>query len=86
MFAIDLVIDVHKLCCWLQCCWTVSGGFDCEEDAARAHDVMAIKSRGLKSSTNYDHKDYEHLLLTLENLSKVAATSILYVLSRARCT
>ena len=48
-----------------------SGGFDCEEDAARAHDVMAMKCRGVKSTTNYDHKDYEHLLPRLEKISKV---------------
>ena len=62
-----------------------SGGFDCEEDAARAHDVMAMKCRGTKSTTNYDHKDYEHLLPRLENISKVAAFSFLTALSYAWC-
>ena len=47
-----------------------SGGFNCEEDAARAHDIMAMKCRGLKSTTNYEHKDYEHLLPRLEKISK----------------
>lgn len=48
------------------------GGFDCEEDAARAHDVMAIKCRGKQSTTNYDRKDYEELLPQLDKLSKVS--------------
>lgn len=48
-----------------------SGGFDCKEDAARAHDVMAMKCRGVKSTTNFDHKDYEHLQPRLERISKV---------------
>lgn len=53
-----------------------SGGFDCEEDAARAHDVMAMKCRGMQSTTNYDHQDYEHWLPKLEKLSKVCCLPV----------
>ena len=62
------------------------GGFDCEEDAARAHDVMAMKCRGMNSTTNYEHKDYEHLLPRLEKLSKVGCLFCLDALSYALCT
>ena len=33
---------------------------------------MAMKCRGLKSTTNYDHQDYEDLLPQLEKLSKAS--------------
>ena len=49
-----------------------AGGFDKEEDAARAHDVMAVKCRGMKSITNYNHTDYKDLLPQLEKLSKAS--------------
>ncbi|KAL3137596.1 hypothetical protein ABBQ38_004877 [Trebouxia sp. C0009 RCD-2024] len=59
------------------------GGFDCEEDAARAHDVMALKCRGKQSTTNYDRKDYEELLPQLEKLSK---DNVRQLLMRKACT
>ena len=58
----------------MQRCGAHAGGFDCEEDAARAHDVMAMKCRGLSSITNYSHSDYEDLLPKLDKLSKVLAS------------
>ncbi|DBA91594.1 TPA: AP-2 complex subunit beta [Trebouxia sp. C0004] len=47
------------------------GGFNSEDDAARAHDVMAIKCRGADSITNYSPDDYSTLLPQLQKLTKV---------------
>ncbi|KAL0029642.1 hypothetical protein WJX79_010174 [Trebouxia sp. C0005] len=46
------------------------GGFNSEEDAARAHDVMAIKCRGADSITNYSPDDYSTFLPQLQKLTK----------------
>ncbi|KAL0053246.1 hypothetical protein WJX82_003131 [Trebouxia sp. C0006] len=46
------------------------GGFNSEEDAARAHDVMAIKCRGAESITNNSPDDYSTLLPQLQKLTK----------------
>ena len=37
---------------------------------------MAMKCRGMQSTTNYDHQDYEHLLPKLEKLSKVCCLPV----------
>lgn len=46
------------------------GGFDSEEDAARAHDIMALKCRGDNGLTNYSQNDYAALLPELDKTSK----------------
>lgn len=48
-----------------------AGGFNSEEDAARAHDVMAMKCRGADSVTNFSQDDYAPLLPQLQKLTKV---------------
>ena len=53
----------------------IAGGFNTEEDAARAHDVMAMKCRGTASITNYSQDDYMSLYPRLQKLSKVQSLS-----------
>jgi hypothetical protein len=47
------------------------GGFDAEQQAAKAHDVMAIKSRGPRTIINFRAHLYAGLLPYLDRLSKV---------------
>ncbi|CAK0780184.1 hypothetical protein CVIRNUC_004961 [Coccomyxa viridis] len=46
------------------------GGFDIEEHAGKAHDVMALKCRGPGSPLNFGLEEYEELLPMLPTLSK----------------
>lgn len=43
------------------------GGFDNEVAAAKAHDVMAIKTRGVRTLINFKISVYQDLLPYLEN-------------------
>ena len=46
------------------------GGFDSEEQAAIAYDVIAVKCRGMKAQTNFDLRNYANELNALESISK----------------
>ncbi|KAK9915253.1 hypothetical protein WJX75_006763 [Coccomyxa subellipsoidea] len=46
------------------------GGFDVEEHAGKAHDVMALKCRGPNSPLNFALEEYDELLPMLPSLSK----------------
>jgi hypothetical protein len=50
------------------------GGFDNEVDAAKAHDIMAIKTRGVRTLVNFKLGVYEAVLpfLDKEDLSRVS--------------
>ncbi len=61
----------HPACATTNIQHVHAGGFNSEEDAARAHDVMAIKCRGADSITNYSSDDYSTLLPQLQKLTKV---------------
>ena len=52
------------------------GGYSTEEEAARAHDIMALKCRGLDSTLNYDRKDYAFLEDKLDSMSKVCCSPL----------
>ena len=43
-----------------------------EEHAAKAHDVLALKCRGVKTVLNYEGDIYEPLLPVLSLLSRVS--------------
>ena len=64
-----LLIEVVNLQALSKC--SDAGGFDNEEDAARAHDIMALKCRGANSSTNFNQDNYRLLLPKLDKASKV---------------
>ncbi|EIE26886.1 AP2-domain-containing protein, partial [Coccomyxa subellipsoidea C-169] len=46
------------------------GGFDVEEHAGKAHDVMALKCRGPNSPLNFAQEEYDELLPMLPSLTK----------------
>ena len=52
------------------------GGFKEAVDAAKAHDIMALKLRGSKAHTNFEPNGYARLLPFLEALSMVSRTTI----------
>lgn len=51
------------------------GGFDNEVQAAKAHDIMAVKCRGVKTIVNFKLAVYEDALpwVTSGNLARVSA-------------
>ena len=59
------------------------GGFGEEHWAARAHDVMAVRCRGIERAVlNFDAGLYAPLLSCLEGLSEDDVTTVLRSLSR----
>ncbi|OUS47153.1 hypothetical protein BE221DRAFT_73475 [Ostreococcus tauri] len=46
------------------------GGFDSEEQAALAYDVIAVKCRGIKAQTNFDMRNYAQELANLDGIEK----------------
>ena len=48
------------------------GGYMTEQGAARAHDIMALKCRGVESTTNYDKNEYAGLANELDKWSKAS--------------
>lgn len=57
---------------WLNGKQLYLGGFESEEDAAKAYDIAALASKGVGVSTNFGHKCYEMELAQLNNASKVS--------------
>ncbi|KAG1665636.1 hypothetical protein FOA52_011230 [Chlamydomonas sp. UWO 241] len=49
------------------------GGFDVEDHAAKAHDVMAIKCRGAAAAINFDPSLYDALTSLLADVSSASA-------------
>ena len=56
---------------WLSGKQLYLGGFESEEDAARAYDIAALASKGLDVPTNFGMASYQAELQQLKDASKV---------------
>lgn len=45
------------------------GGYECEEHAAEAYDIAALKSKGARTTTNFDIEKYADLLVCIDRMS-----------------
>ena len=53
------------------------GGFDTEERAGRAYDIVALKCRGSKAEINFDISDYTDVLAQVAAVSRDELVSLL---------
>ena len=60
---------------WLSGKQLYLGGFESEEDAARAYDIAALASKGLDVPTNFGLASYQAELQQLKDASKVGAAA-----------
>ncbi|KAK7336599.1 hypothetical protein VNO77_17145 [Canavalia gladiata] len=55
--------------------------FDKEEEAARAHDLMALKLQGSSAKTNFPESKYQHTLKVIADMTQMEALDMIRSLS-----
>lgn len=58
---------------WLSGKQLYLGGFESEEDAAKAYDIAALASKGKDFNTNFPAQSYQAELAQLRTASKVSS-------------